>query len=228
MKRSHPSSPPPHRSLDAHHRFSFACLVALAVYFLAGAHVVAATRLLLAWNAFALTVVVLAWIVLCTKDPYEVRRGARIQDGSATALFVFVISAASVSLLTVGALLRSAKLLSGVALLGHVAVSVGAVVFSWMLVHTLFALRYAHLYYLNAREKERDHAVGGLIFPGHTAPDYLDFAYFSFVVGMTCQVSDVQISSPQLRRLALVHGLISFAFNTAILAMFVNIVAGLF
>ncbi len=90
-----------------------------------------------------------------------------------------------------------------------------------------FTIRYAHLYYIDAHKKNREDIKGGLIFPGGENPNYLDFAYFSFVIGMTCQVSDVQISSRQMRRLATVHGLIAFVFNTAILAVFVNIVAGL-
>jgi uncharacterized membrane protein len=109
----------------------------------------------------------------------------------------------------------------------HVALSVMSVLFSWFLVHTLFALRYAHLYFLDARETTRAKVRGGLDFPGNESPAYIDFAYFSFVIGMTCQVSDVQVSSSSMRRLTLVHGLISFCFNTAILAMFVNIVASL-
>lgn len=102
---------------------------------------------------------------------------------------------------------------------------VSAIALSWTLVHTLFSIHYARLYYIEAPLKERDAIEGGLVFPGDDSPDYLDFAYFSFVIGMTSQVSDVQISSKTMRRMATVHGLISFAFNTAILAMFVNIVA---
>jgi uncharacterized membrane protein len=90
-----------------------------------------------------------------------------------------------------------------------------------------YLVRYAHFFYIDADTLHRDKIKGGLLFPDDNSPDYFDFAYFSFVVGMTCQVSDVQISSKMLRRLVLVHGLISFAFNTAILAMFVNIIAGL-
>jgi uncharacterized membrane protein len=176
---------------------------------------------------FTLTILALAWVVISTKDPYEARRNARLQDASATFLFVLVISAATASLATVGVLLASAKNLPPAGLAGHIALSVTAVVLSWLLVHTLFALRYAHLYFRDARNVERHAVSGGLTFPGKDSLDYADFAYFSFVIGMTCQVSDVQVSSSQMRRLALVHGLISFAFNTAILAMFVNIIAGL-
>jgi uncharacterized membrane protein len=216
----------PYRFFDAHQRLAMSILAAGAA-FLATGRLFLATRLLVSWDTFALTAVVLAWMILCTKDPYEVRRNARLQDASMTFLFVLVVTAATVSLLAVGFVLVYAKSQSAGRVAGYVGVSVSAVIFSWVLVHTLFALRYAHLFYGNAHEKERHHALGGLLFPGRDSPDYLDFAYFSFVVGMTCQVSDVQISSRKLRRLAMVHGMISFCFNTAILAMFVNIVAGL-
>ncbi len=221
------TTPPSRQILDAHHRTLISCGVG-ALTFLALYHrVTLPTQLVMAWNAFALTTIVLAWIVLSTRDPYEVRRNARLQDASATFLFVLVIFAALASLLAVGLLLLSAKHLTPTGLGWQITLSVTAVFLSWTLVHTIFALRYAHLYYWDARKVERHAISGDLIFPGHGSPDYLDFAYFSFVVGMTCQVSDVQVASPRMRRHALAHGLISFAFNTAILAMFVNIIAGL-
>jgi uncharacterized membrane protein len=167
------------------------------------------------------------WIGMSTRDPYEVRRTARLQDASRTFLFVVVVTAATASLFAVFILLGSVKNLPPGSFAAHVALSVGAIGLSWTLVHTLFCIRYAHFYYLEAHTVDRKNIEGGLIFPSDDQPDYSDFAYFSFVIGMTCQVSDVQIAAKEMRRLALVHGLISFAFNTAILAMFVNIVAGL-
>jgi uncharacterized membrane protein len=101
-----------------------------------------------------------------------------------------------------------------------------AVIISWWLVHTVFTMRYAHLYYTTDEGKKTP--LGGLEFPGNDKePDYLDFVYFSFVVGMTFQVSDVEISSKQIRRLAWAHGLIAFAFNTAIVALSINVISGL-
>ena len=214
-------------ALDAHHRFLAGCAISALTFLGLHGRVTLPTQLVVVWDMFTLTILALAWVVISTKDPYEARRNARLQDSSATFLFVFVISAATASLVAVGLLLLSAKNLSPTALARHIALSVTAVVLSWMLVHTLFALRYAHLYFRDAREVERHAVSGGLVFPGKDSLDYFDFAYFSFVVGMTCQVSDVQVSSSQMRRVTLVHGLISFAFNTAILAMFVNIIAGL-
>ena len=214
-------------SLDAHHRVLIGSLVALVAAVLLHGHVRTSLLFVLTWEAFALTSLVLAWFIIATKDPYEARRNARLQDASATFLFALVICAATASLLAVGLVLHDVKSLGSSELLVHVIASAGAVLISWVFVHTIFALRYAHLYFYNAREVERHATSGGLIFPGKGIPSYPDFAYFSFVIGMTCQVSDVQVASPEMRRLALVHGLISFLFNTAILAMFVNIVAGL-
>jgi len=90
---------------------------------------------------------------------------------------------------------------------------------SWSLIHTVFAVHYAHLYYGPSN--------GGLIFPGGGDPNYYDFLYYSFVVGMTCQVSDVQVAEAGMRRLTLVHGVLSFFFNTVVLALAVSVGAGL-
>ena len=97
---------------------------------------------------------------------------------------------------------------------------------SWLMTHTTFAFRYAHEYYAD-RPGRRRISTGGLEFPSEKRPDYLDFMYFSLVLGMTFQVSDVQITARKFRRLAAVHGLLSFLFNTIILALTVNIAAGL-
>jgi uncharacterized membrane protein len=230
MSRTHRPKPSPGASryaFDAHHRAAISCVVALIAGVLLRGHVGLPLLLVMTWQAFALSALVMAWFVISTKDPYEARRNARLQDASATILFVLVIFAATASLLAVGLVLGEVKNLGPADLFAHVAAAAGAVLISWAFVHTIFALRYAHYYFFDAREVERHKISGGLIFPGQQIPSYMDFAYFSFVIGMTCQVSDVQISSPRMRRLALVHGLISFLFNTAILAMFVNIVAGL-
>ena len=105
--------------------------------------------------------------------------------------------------------------------------AIGAVFISWWLVHTIFTMRYAHMYYDTDTDDGKPKEVGGLQFPDETEPDYLDFVYFSFVIGMTFQVSDVEISSREIRRLAWLHGLLSFGFNTAIVALSINVISGL-
>jgi uncharacterized membrane protein len=97
-----------------------------------------------------------------------------------------------------------------------------------MIVPTVFSLRYAHKFYGDHPDEGRDEIAGGLDFPGKDQrPDYLDFAYFSFVIGMTFQVSDVQITSRDFRSLVLLHGVLSFAFNTVILALTINTLSSL-
>jgi uncharacterized membrane protein len=230
MKRQTTSKAPVRQAvthLDAHHRFMVSCGLGALAFALLYRHVAIPTEFVVSWIVFATSVVTLAWIVMATKDPYEVHRYARLQDSSQTFLFTVVVSAATASLFAVFLLLGSSKNLPPTSFVVHITLAVTAIGLSWMLVQTLFSLRYAHLYYIDAHKLDRAKIAGGLIFPEDANPDYFDFAYFSFVIGMTCQVSDVQISSKRMRRLAAIHGLISFAFNTAILAMFVNIIAGL-
>jgi uncharacterized membrane protein len=109
----------------------------------------------------------------------------------------------------------------------HVLLTLLTVIFSWTLVHTVYGLRYAHAFYGDSDEPDVNRHAGGLVFPSDRRPDYFDFAYFSFVIGMTCQVSDVQITSRRMRRITLFHSVLSFGFNTMILALLINTVSSL-
>lgn len=217
--------PPPRSFLhfEAQMRWIIAVIVAFAVYFVLRAFAVAATAIIASWDSFALTLLTLIWVAIFASGIDHIRYRARKQDISAFLLFVFTIAAACCSVFAVVALLSAAKKGGHVGL--HAALSVVAVLASWTLVHTMFALRYAHAYY-GEGDSPKGH-VGGLEFPSDKAPGYLDFAYFSFVIGMTCQVSDVQISAKKLRSLALIHGVLSFCFNTVILALTINTISGL-
>jgi uncharacterized membrane protein len=167
------------------------------------------------------------WTIILSSHPREVRKIARLQDSSRTVLFLFVIVAAVISLGAILFLLTSTKGHGEKTITTHILLAMGSVFVSWWLVHTIFALRYAHLYCDIDTDEGETRPGGGLQFPGGNEPDYLDFIYFSFVIGMTFQVSDVEISSRQIRRLAWMHGLISFAFNTAIVALSINIISTL-
>ncbi len=182
------------------------------------------THVFATWDFFSFSILALAWIRIVSADPRKARQSARLQDSSYKAIFVIVIISACSSLFALGILLgSSAKGMSKGLLTERILLSLVTVICSWSLVHTMFAIRYAHLFY-----KKGCTAHGtGLAFPDEKEPDYLDFAYFSFVIGMTFQVSDVQIVSRQIRRLALVHSIVSFAFNMVILALTVNIISGL-
>ena len=143
------------------------------------------------------------------------------------ALAAAVILAACASLFAVGFLFFGNKQIQHSHFVVHLLLSLVAVIASWLLMHTVFGLRYAHIYYgdPDGPGGPRQHA-GGLIFPGDRLPDYMDFAYFSFVIGMTAQTSGVQISAPAMRRPVLAHSITSFFFNTVLVAVAVNAAVG--
>ncbi|MBC6697232.1 DUF1345 domain-containing protein [Hymenobacter puniceus] len=175
-------------------------------------------RLFLAWDAFALCTLLLTWGIMLTAEVSHIRRVATREDPGRVLSFVVVLVACSASMLAVVELLASVRQGPGPLQLAQVLMGVVGVLTAWLLVHTLFTLRYAHLYYDNTNRQE-----GGLAFPGdEKEPDYLDFAYFSFVVGMTAQTADVSITDRSIRRLALLHGVLSFGLNTAVVALTIS------
>ncbi len=214
--------------LDAHHRLMLALAVAAIVFLLFRGSVTTPALILLTWIGCAVPIILLNWIIIFTSHPREVRKIARLQDSSRTLLFTFIIVASVMSLGAIIYLLKSTKGLGEVAKNEHILLAITSVVISWWLMHTIFTQRYAHLYYDTGTDVDGKTAdVGGLQFPGNDEPDYLDFVYFSFVVGMTFQVSDVEISSRRIRRVCLMHAILSFAFNTAILALSINVISGM-
>ncbi|QKJ33088.1 DUF1345 domain-containing protein [Mucilaginibacter mali] len=213
--------------MDAHYKLYFSLVVAAVVFFFIRTVLSTTGVVLLTWSSFALSVIILDWILIFTCHPREVRKVAKLEDSSRTLIFVFVIVASLFSLVSILFLLKSDKNLSEAEITGHVVLSMVSVVVSWWLVHTIFTMRYAHMYYSTDPDGDGKKPIGGLQFPNEDEPDYLDFVYFSFVLGTTFQVSDVEIAARPIRRLALVHGLIAFAFNTAILALSINVVSGL-
>jgi uncharacterized membrane protein len=219
----------PHRGvfLDAHHRLSVGVLLAVVTFLLLEGRVERPGQIVAAWDIFVAVDLALAWRMIMRADPVRVRQMARLQDSSRTVIFSLVLLAACAAFASVAFILGPSKGLSGTGQGLHVALSVIAVVGAWLMVHTLFALRYAHIYYGSSKSGGTEVIHEGLQFPGTLKPGYLDFAYFSFVIGMTSQVSDVQISSRPLRRLALVHGVLSFAFNVVILGLTISIMSSL-
>jgi uncharacterized membrane protein len=212
--------------LDAHVRLMIALAVSIVVFFVVENSFTLPAVALFTWISFALTIIALDWTIIVTSHPREVRKIAKIQDSSRTFIFLFVIAASLISMVAIVFLLKSAKGHSG-SVNERILLAIGAVFISWWLVHTIFTMRYAHMYYDTDTDDGQKKEVGGLIFPDENEPDYLDFVYFSFVVGMTFQVSDVEISSREIRRLAWLHGLLSFGFNTAIVALSINVISGL-
>jgi uncharacterized membrane protein len=183
-------------------------------------------HILLGWDIFCLSFLVLSWITFfSTHNHKDMRAEARIQNEKGIIVFVLALLATLAGFMAVFLLLISHKknhtqlsFLLVTAFLG--------LMLSWTLVHTLFTTRYAYMYYADHKDNPETHA-GGLEFPDEPHPGFLDFAYFSFVIGMTFQVSDVAVTSGKLRRIALLHSLLSFGFNTIIVALTINLIAGL-
>ena len=212
---------------DARHRLVIGLLAATGVFLSLRGHVRSSTEVVATWDAFAFCVLFLAWLTILTTPVHKLRSRAKEQDVSRLVIFVFVVVAACAALFAVGFLISVNKAEVRGHFTAHLLLALGTVIFSWSVVHTAFGLRYAHAFYGDSDQpSERRHA-GGLVFPEERMPDYFDFAYFSFVIGMTCQVSDVQITSRRMRRLTLVQSVLSFGFNTVILALLINTVSGL-
>jgi uncharacterized membrane protein len=179
------------------------------------------TSVLLGWDAGALCYLVAAGVLATRSSIADIRRHAAEQDEGAFGLLVLTVGAAVASLGAIFAELATTDP-SQPGYAFHVTLVIATVALSWTFTHTIFALRYAHQFY-----GEGDHA-GGLKFPGDERPDYWDFVYFAFVIGMTFQVSDVAVTSKHVRRLVLVHGMVAFVFTTAIIALTVNLAASAF
>ncbi|SEW04286.1 Uncharacterized membrane protein [Chitinophaga sp. YR573] len=182
-------------------------------------------RIMLLWDVFALTFITTCWIVFVTRSVTDIRQYARQDDGSRLFVFIFILLACFFSMLLVLLLMLSEES-SKASMFLYIPVAVAGILFSWGMVHTMYTMHYAHMYYDDDENDGNKHA-GGLEFPKENCPDYIDFAYFAFVIGMTFQVSDVEISSRKIRRAVLFHGLLAFGLNTFVVALAINLIAGL-
>jgi len=174
------------------------------------------------WDAGGVVLVTLAWITIYTADAAETGRRAAADDPGRTLVYTVVLLTSATSLGAAVFLQRQASTVAPRSEALLAALCIATVALSWSLTHTAFTLHYAHLYY-----REDDEGIGGVEFPGGAMPTYMDFAYFAFTVGMCFQVSDVQITSHQIRRAVLLHATMSFLYNTAILAFVLNLVFNL-
>lgn len=217
--------PSPYR-LNAHRRL----LVALAVGLLA----LPAFRQLppysgfaAAWDNGVAVFLGLTWWSVHRSPRDLMRETVLANDQGRVGVLLVVLLAIAASVAAIFLLLKTPKDFAEVTPL-QVGLAVATIVCSWLLLHVMFALHYAHRFYRDDPTTAELDATGGLKFPGTEMPHYWDFLYFSFVIGMTSQVSDVQVTSQGMRRLVLAHGLLSFAFYTVILALGINLVAGFF
>ena len=223
--KSNKSLLPAFGKVNSVHKLFISISIALAVYFIVEIkNIEWLTHIMIGWDTFSLCMIVMAWITFFITKAKQIRIESKVQDSSRVVIFIIILISTLASFLTV-LLLIVTKKEENSGFSWRMAVGLAGMLFSWLLIHTSFTLRYAHIFYGDHEVKPNTHA-GGLDFPGDDLPDYLDFAYFSFVLGMTFQVSDIQITSKRFRRLALLHGLISFIFDTTMIALTINIIAG--
>ena len=176
------------------------------------------TSWLVAWDVAVAAFLVLAYWLVRRATVDHIRRRAALEDEGRLLILALVAMAAMASLLAIVAELGTMRAgVPAAAWHPRLALTTATIFLSWGLIHTVFAFHYAHEYYAEDGDEP-----GGLRFEG-PPPDYADFVYFSFVIGMTAQVSDIVITSPHIRRTATLHGILSFAFNAALVALMINI-----
>jgi uncharacterized membrane protein len=203
----------------AHKRLFISALLGLIIMLVLPATLI--TRTLIGWDVGVLIYLVAAAVVMTQcSSASAMQSNAAAQDEGAWAILILTAAAGLASLIAIFAELAAIERTDphyGI----YVTLAIGTVVLSWTFIHTIFALHYAHEFYGTGEHKN------GLHFPGDAAPDYWDFIYFSFVVGMTFQVSDVAVMHKMVRRTVVAHGALSFFFTTAVVAMAVNIAASI-
>jgi uncharacterized membrane protein len=177
-------------------------------------------RTVAGWDVGALVLLVLVWRIILAAGPEETARRAAAEDVGRSFVWAVVVLGSTVSIFAATVALRNARLMAPRAERELALLCLLAVVTAWFLCHTTYTVRYAHLYYRD------DGDLGGLGFPGTEMPCLLDFAYYAFTIGMCFQVSDVTVTQHRMRRATLGHALLSFAFNTAVLALALNLLFG--
>ena len=211
--------------LNAHRRLMLGLVTAVAVAFLLPAILPPSARLAIAWDSAVVVFLVTTWWVVQSTPQELMQQTVLANDQGRVAILVFMLLAVAASLAAIFFLIQKAADADVRPSRAQVALAVFTIVCSWFLTHVMFALHFAHRFYRDDPATPESDATGGLNFPGEERPHYWDFIYFAFVIGMTAQVSDVQVTSRPMRHLVLWHSILSFAFYTIILALSINIVA---
>lgn len=203
-----------------------AAFVLLSIF---GASLQASLRAVIAWDLACMVFIALVLTMMKHDEAEDIRRVVAQQDEGQGLIVLMVLVAAGASLAAVGLELSLAKDDHGLFKTLRVATAGLTVALSWFTVQLIFALHYAHEYYAPDKSTpEEGDIVGGLEFPGQDQPDYWDFLHFSVVIGVANQTADIAFKSRKLRHIGTVHGIVAFTFNTVVLALTINLLAGLF
>jgi uncharacterized membrane protein len=218
MQRTPRRLPYPLRVIRAHPRLATSTVLAVATMAALPSNWLMTTRFLIGWDTGVAFYLALVYALMARCNVEHIRSQAARQDEGRFAILVLTVIAA---LASIGAIITELGSHQGAGRTPmQLALATTTLVLSWVFTHTIFALHYAHDYY-----GERGSQGRGLNFPNEENPDYWDFVYFAFVIGMTSQVSDVAVASKPIRRTVNAHGIVAFFFNAALLALTVNIAA---
>ena len=218
----------PVRFVQLHNKLLIATAVGIAVSLALPASFRMPGRILVGWDVGLAIYLIWTYAMMWRTEVESIRKRAAEEDEGAGAILLLSIAATAASFVAIAFALGGLKSSDGHAVIpggvaAHVVLAVNTILMSWAFVHTIFTFHYAHEFYAY----RRDGQIGGLEFPHDTKPDYRDFLYFSLVIGMTSQTSDVNICSKVIRRMAAVHGVISFFFNLTVVALTVNMISNL-
>jgi len=205
-----------------HPRLWIGTLAGLLCYALLPSHWAVLSRILVAWNAGVLSFLVLIYLWMASLSAEQICRRFMEEDESAGVVLVLVTAAALLSLAAIIAVLATIKQTTGTERTAHVVLAAVTVVDSWLLVPTIFTSRYADLFYSSGADERP------LQFPNTPMPIFWDFVYFSFTIAAACQTADVATTQVSMRKLVVMHTLVSFLFNASILGFAINVTAGLF
>lgn len=208
-------------------RLILSAAISGVVFILAPAPLGSEVKWLASWDFGVISFLILVGLVIASATPEQTLRRSRLREPNPIVTLIFVVFISCMSIIIIGFMLVDIKLTPQPIRTIQIWLSVIAVICSWLLTHTMFALHYARSYYNEVDDSNLDKYAGGLAFPTDEPPDYLDFMYFAFTIGFTSQTSDVSITTRSLRRLVLLHEIVSFFFYSVIIATTVNTVASL-
>lgn len=208
--------------IGATQRLLIVTLIGIGSYFLLPANLSPIVRLAASWVLAGGLYLYLTFTMMYFSTQENILKLAKKEDASAAMILLIIVLASAASLVTIVIILSGIKTLPSNLAIRQVGLVLATYVISWFYVHTAFALHYAHAYYQEF-EKNKD---APLLFASKLRPTYVDFLYFSIVIGMTCQTADVNIASSRIRFLVMIQGLTAFVFNTSLLALAINLISG--
>jgi uncharacterized membrane protein len=217
----------PVRFIQLHNKLLIGAAVGILVSLILPDSFKAPACILLGWDAALIVYIILTYSMMWRAEVEHIRQRAAEEDEGAGFILLLSIAATAASFVAIAFALGGIKSGQGSVMPGgaaaHVMLAISTILLSWTFVHTIFTFHYAHEYYAT----KRDGVLGGLVFPHDDKPDYRDFLYFSLVIGMTSQTSDVNICSKVMRRMAALHGVLAFFFNLTVIALTINMVSNL-